>query len=65
MSKRKTLPLPEGFSAEDIKVESSVCTGEKTIGFFSKSERKLVQAELVQSERDIEEFYAKYGLKKL
>ncbi len=63
MSKRKTLPLPEGFSAEDIKIESSVCTGEKTIGFFSKQERKLVQAELVQSERDIEEFYAKYGLK--
>lgn len=59
-----TLPVPEGFSAEDIKVESSACTGEKTIGFFSAAQNKLMYAELVRSEDDIAEFYGKYGLKK-
>lgn len=64
MSKKRTLPLPDGFSESDIKLESSTCTGEKTIGFYSKAERKLLYAELVETEDDVEEFYKKYGLKK-
>lgn len=58
------LPIPEGFSGEDIKVEASVCTGEKTIGFYSVSDRKLHFAELVRSNSDIEDFYRKYGVNK-
>ncbi len=56
--------LPEGFTEDDVRVESSVCTGEKTIGFFSRAENKLVLAELVRSDDDIEKFYRKYDLKR-
>ncbi len=59
---KKTLPIPEGISQRDIKTESSACTGEKTIGFYSAAEKKLVYAELVRSEDDIIAFYERYGL---
>lgn len=56
------MPVPDGFTAEDIKTESSICTGEKTIGFYSAADKKLHFAELVRTNADIEEFYRKYGL---
>lgn len=59
---QKALPIPEGFSAEDIRVEASICTGERTIGFYSKGEKKLLFSELVRSDEDIEAFYKKYGV---
>ncbi len=62
MKKPKTTPIPEGFSAEDIRIEASVCTGEKTIGFYSPADRKLHYAELVKTNADIDEFYKKYGI---
>lgn len=62
--KNKPKDLPEGFTEDDIKIESSTCTGETTIGFFSVSENKLMFAELVQSDSDIEKFYKKYGIKR-
>lgn len=62
MKRKKALPIPEGFSENDIKIESSVCTGEKTIGFYSAAEKKLICAELVRSADDIIAFYEKYGL---
>ncbi|MBQ8926816.1 MAG: hypothetical protein IJ055_00900 [Oscillospiraceae bacterium] len=54
--------LPEGFTAQDIRVESSICTGERTIGFYDRSQKRLVCAELVRSQEDIAAFYRKYGL---
>ncbi|MCH5194150.1 MAG: hypothetical protein J1F11_09330 [Oscillospiraceae bacterium] len=62
-TKNKTMPIPDGFTADDIKVESSICTGEKTIGFYSPADKKLHYAALVRSNADIEEFYRKYGVK--
>ncbi len=59
---KKALPIPEGFTQRDIRIESSVCTGEKTIGFYSAAEKKLLYAELVRNECDITAFYEKYGL---
>ncbi|MBQ9897913.1 MAG: hypothetical protein IJM44_00475 [Ruminococcus sp.] len=59
---RKTLSLPEPFTADDIRTESSICTGETIIGFYDRSARKLMYAELVRSKDDISRFYAKYGL---
>lgn len=58
----KKSAIPEGFTEEDIKIESSVCTGEKTIGFFDRSENRLKFAELVESESDVTAFYKRYGL---
>lgn len=62
--KNKKIPVPDGFTAESVRIESSICTGEKTIGFYSPSQKKLMYAELVKSESDIENFYRKYGLKR-
>ena len=45
-----------------IKVMSSTCTGEKTIGFYDRKTRELKYCELVESENDIRRFYEKYGL---
>ena len=56
------VPIPEPFSVSDIKVESSTCTGEKTIGFFDKTTNRLAFAELVRTEKDIANFYKKYGI---
>ena len=62
MKNGKILPIPEGYSAQDIKLESSTCTGEKTIGFYDKHDKKLHFSELVRTERDIKAFYARYGI---
>ncbi len=62
--KFKPLPVPDGFSADDIKVESSICTGEKTIGFYSAADKKLHFAELVSTPADIDAFYEKYGVQR-
>ncbi|MBQ3841770.1 MAG: hypothetical protein II820_03650 [Ruminiclostridium sp.] len=62
MKSSKVMPIPEGYTAQDIKLESSTCTGEKTIGFYDKHDRKLHYSELVRSERDIRAFYESYGI---
>ncbi|MDE6726183.1 MAG: hypothetical protein K2J79_11335 [Ruminiclostridium sp.] len=63
MKKKKPIPIPNGFTEKDIKIEASICTGEKTIGFYSAEDRKLHYAELVRSDEDIFDFYCKYGIK--
>lgn len=60
---KKVLSVPDGFTIDDIKIEASICTGEKIIGFYDKSSKKLVYAELVRNDDDISEFYRKYGVK--
>ena len=58
--KKKTVkPVPEECRGMEIKIMSSTCTGEKTIGF-----REIMYPELVKSDSDVEAFYEKYGLKK-
>lgn len=60
--KSDTFKIPSPFTADDILIESSTCTGEKTIGFYDKSTKKLMYAELVSSDNDIIAFYGKYGI---
>jgi hypothetical protein len=62
--KKKSIPIPEGYTAKNVKVESSICTGEKTIGFYDPVQKKLMYAELVESDQDVVAFYEKYGIKK-
>ena len=62
MRKTTTEPIPEGFTDRDIRIEASTCTGEKTIGFYSKADKRLHFSELVRSRRDIEAFFRKYGV---
>ena len=61
--KNRSQKLPDGFTEADIRIESSICTGETTIGFFSRTENKLMFAELVESEADIDKFYKRYGIR--
>lgn len=61
--RRKIQPVPAECEGMQIKVMSSTCTGEKTIGFYDRNTRELKYSELVQSPRDIKKFYEKYGLK--
>ena len=60
--KQETLPIPEPFTAADIRIEASICTGERTIGFYDRKTRRLRCAELVRSEQDITDFYERYGI---
>lgn len=60
--KKKVIPIPEGYTADSVQVESSICTGERTIGFYNPSEKKLMFAELVRTDSDIKAFYEKYGI---
>lgn len=63
MRKReRTEPLPDGCTADMIKIESSVCTGEKTIGFYDKSTKRLMYAEVVRTDSDIKAFFRRYGI---
>lgn len=57
----KVQPIPKPFTAQDIRAESSICTGEKTIGFYDRAAHKLRYAELVRSEQDARDFFARYG----
>ncbi|MGN1116273.1 MAG: hypothetical protein ACI4TH_06885 [Candidatus Ornithomonoglobus sp.] len=59
--KQKSEPVPQGYTIGDIRTESSICTGETTIGFYDAHERRLMYAELVKSDEDITAYYAKYG----
>lgn len=62
--KKKTVkPVPEECRGMEIKIMSSTCTGEKTIGFYNRNTRELMYPELVKSDSDVEAFYEKYGLK--
>ena len=58
---KESLPIPEPFTAADIRTEASTCTGERTIGFYDRGAYRLRYAELVRSEQDIRDFYEKYG----
>ena len=58
------MPLPDGFSAEDVRLESSICTGERTIGFYDRTKKRLCFAELAAADEDITAFYEKYGIEK-
>lgn len=54
-------PIPEPFTAADIRTEASTCTGERTVGFYDRGAHRLRSAVLVRTEQDIRDFYAKYG----
>ena len=62
--RKKTESIPDGFCVSDIRIESSICNGEKTIGFYDEGKKKLYYSELVRKDEDIEAFYNKYGIKR-
>ncbi len=63
-SKTEKAKIPNGYTEESVRIESSICTGERTIGFYNPSDKRLVCAELVRNDADIDAFYKKYGIKR-
>ena len=59
--KKDILPVPEGCENLNIEVDKSICTGEMTIGFREPGSGKLLYAELVRNETEVEAFKQKYG----
>ena len=48
--KKKTVkPVPEECRGMEIKIMSSTCTGEKTIGFYNRNTREIMYPETVKS----------------
>lgn len=60
--KKQIQPIPKECIGLEIKIESSICTGEKTIGFYNPYIKRLLYSELVTCQQDIEDFYSKYGI---
>lgn len=46
----------------DVVMESSICTGEKTIGFKNPETGRIEKAVAVRTEKDIEAFYREHRL---
>ena len=61
---RRLAKIPDGFTADSVKIESSICTGERVIGFWGEKDKKLHFAEAVKSDKDIDAFYQKYGIER-
>lgn len=55
--------IPPDCAGLEVKIESSTCTGERTIGFFDPETRKLRYAELIRSQYDIFAFCERYGVR--
>lgn len=55
------LTPPEGFGAGDIRTQSSICTGETTVGFYDPHTGNLLRAVVVRTPQDLADFYRSYG----
>ena len=60
--KKKVVPVPDECRGLKIKTQSSICTGETIIGFYDANTRKLLCAELVRNQSDIDNYNKKYGM---
>ena len=60
----KLLTPPSGFGIGNVRTESSICTGETTIGFYDPAAGKLLCAVVVRTPADMDAFYASYGWKR-
>ena len=46
----------------DVVMESSICTGEKTIGFKNPQTGKIEKSVVVRNKKDIDNFYREHNL---
>lgn len=59
--KTEVLVPPQGLGRENIRRQSSICTGETIIGFQDPKTGQLLQAVVVRSPKDESEYYRSYG----
>ena len=62
----KRAPEPPRFPAEEYEpvLRCSVCTGEKTACMRNRATGKLLEIQLIRTDRDLEEFCRTYGVKR-
>ena len=62
--KKKKAQEKETYDASALKpaIRSSICTGEKTVGFIDKKTGQYREYMLVRSEADVEDFKSRYGI---
>ena len=61
--RKKTVP-PVPWDRENLEpaVRASICTGEKAAGFNDKRSGRFTEIALIRSEKDLEDFKARYGI---
>jgi hypothetical protein len=57
----KKQPVPAGCEEMEIETESSICSGERLVGFRDPASKKLLYAELVNGDDDVDKFCKRYG----
>ncbi|MCI5910313.1 MAG: hypothetical protein PUB76_06785 [Oscillospiraceae bacterium] len=57
----KPVQIPKECIGLEIQTQSSICTGERIIGFYDPKTKKLLYSELASTEKDVDAFYKKYG----
>ena len=55
------LTPPQGLGRENIRRQSSICTGETVIGFLDPKSGRLLRAVVVRDNQDVTDFYRSYG----
>lgn len=55
------LTPPLGMGRENIRTQSSICTGETLVGFLEPKTNRLLQAVVVRNETDLADYYRSYG----
>ena len=54
----------ESYDSEHLKpaIRSSICTGEKVVGFKDRATGHFTEIALIQSEKDLDDFRNRYGI---
>ncbi len=65
MFRKKNTPLPWDSETLEPVLRSSICTGETAAGFQDKRTGRFVEIQLIRDQKDLADFMARYGLKKV
>ena len=57
----KPQPVPEPFTADDIRMEESICTGERTAGFADKQTGRFHEYLCIRDEQELADFCRQTG----
>lgn len=57
--------LPYDPAKQCVAIRSSICTGERTLGFKDKESGKFHEYMLIRSEEELEEFKKTYGIQEI
>ena len=61
-AKGKSAEIPYDCVGLTAEIHSSICNGEKTIGFYEPKSKALLYSELIKNESDIVNYCSKYGI---